>query len=298
MSKITNVRLPNAAEKQYSPQQFDQLVRSLEQIILALNTGYTPITTENNDQAVSWYEGSGMLMGLEGQGGLSPMPNGAWQDFASTTLDVAINNSVTTVTTPPNGTAAFAASGQFLIGSEVISYTGKTGASFTGCTRGAFGTSNVAHSVGAAIVKVQALAANTASAVYMNQTDFAYDTELVSSTQMTAYQPGIYNLQWSGQFVNSDTQLHDVSVWLRVNGSDVTGSMGFVSVPNSHGGVNGHTIIGWNYFVSLNAGDYAQLYWSTNDQKVTLQCLPTQTTPTRPSTAAIIATLSFVSSIA
>jgi len=37
MSKITNVRLPNAARQQYEPSQFDQLVRSLEQVIFQLN---------------------------------------------------------------------------------------------------------------------------------------------------------------------------------------------------------------------------------------------------------------------
>jgi len=41
-----------------------------------------------------------------------------------------------------------------------------------------------------------------------------------------------------------------------------------------------------------------ELYWSPNDQKVTLECIPTQTSPTRPSTASVIATLAFVSSIA
>jgi hypothetical protein len=297
MSKITNVRLPNAAEKQYSPQQFDQLVRSLEQIILALNTGYTPITTENNDQAVSWFEGSGMLSGTEG-GSLPLLPYGAWQDFASTTLDVAINNSVTTIATPANGTTAFPSSGQIRIESEIISYTGKTTSSFSGCTRGAFGTTAASHSVGVGIIKVQCLAANTSGPMYMNQTDSTYDTALVSTTQLTTYQPGVYNLQWSGQFVNSDTQLHDVSVWVRINGVDVSGSMGFVSVPNSHGGIDGHAIIGWNYYLTLNANDYVELYWSPNNQKVTLECIPTQTGPTRPSTASVIATLAFVSSIA
>lgn len=297
MSKITNVRLPNAAEKQYSPQQFDQLVRSLEQIILALNTGYTPITTENNDQAVSWFEGSGMLFGTEG-GSLPLLPYGAWQDFAATTLDVAVNNSVTTVATPANGTTAFPSSGQIRIESEIISYTGKTTSSFTGCTRGAFGTTAASHSAGVAIVKSQCLAANTSGPMYLNQTDSAYDTALVNTTQLTTYQPGVYNFQWSGQFVNSDTQLHDVSVWVRINGVDVSGSMGFVSVPNSHGGIDGHTIIGWNYYLTLNASDYVELYWSPNDQKVTLECIPTQTGPTRPSTASVIATLAFVSSIA
>ena len=51
MSKIQNVRLPNAATGDYSPQQFDQLVRSLEQIILQLNSSYTPITTQQKNNA-------------------------------------------------------------------------------------------------------------------------------------------------------------------------------------------------------------------------------------------------------
>ena len=57
MSKIVNVRLPNAVGRDYSPQQFYQLVRSLEQIILQLNSSYTPTVTENRDQAQTWFLG-------------------------------------------------------------------------------------------------------------------------------------------------------------------------------------------------------------------------------------------------
>jgi hypothetical protein len=56
MSKINNVRLPNASS-QYDPAQFNQLVRSLEQIILQLNNTYTPIVTEDKDQAQAWFFG-------------------------------------------------------------------------------------------------------------------------------------------------------------------------------------------------------------------------------------------------
>jgi hypothetical protein len=55
MSKITNVRLPNATSFRFDPQQFNQLVRSLEQVILQLNATYTPVTTEDKDQAQSWF---------------------------------------------------------------------------------------------------------------------------------------------------------------------------------------------------------------------------------------------------
>jgi hypothetical protein len=57
MSKITNVRLPNATQSGYDPQQFNQLVRSLEQIVLQLNNTYTPIVTEDKDQAQAWFFG-------------------------------------------------------------------------------------------------------------------------------------------------------------------------------------------------------------------------------------------------
>jgi hypothetical protein len=63
MSKITNVRLPNANAATFDPQQFNQLVRSLEQIILQLNSTYTPVTTEDKDQAQSWFL-SGASLGL------------------------------------------------------------------------------------------------------------------------------------------------------------------------------------------------------------------------------------------
>lgn len=57
MSKITNVRLPNAVPAGYDPHQFNQLVRSLEQVILQLNSTYTPVVTEDKDQAQVWFLG-------------------------------------------------------------------------------------------------------------------------------------------------------------------------------------------------------------------------------------------------
>ncbi|NBR23320.1 MAG: hypothetical protein EBU08_05995 [Micrococcales bacterium] len=66
MSKITNVRLPNAARQQYEPSQFDQLVRSLEQVIFQLNNTYSPIVTENKDSAYAWYGDGGGSMDMSG----------------------------------------------------------------------------------------------------------------------------------------------------------------------------------------------------------------------------------------
>jgi hypothetical protein len=112
---------------------------------------------------------------------------------------------------------------------------------------------------------------------------------------------GVYNLQWSAQFTNADTQLHDVSIWLRSDASgaaiDVPASNSVISVPNKHGGVDGHTIFSLNYYITLLVNEYVELWWSSNSTDVSLTAIGTQTSPVRPSTPSVIATLSFVSNI-
>jgi hypothetical protein len=137
--------------------------------------------------------------------------------------------------------------------------------------------------------------ANTAYAMTLDTTDYSNGVTISNSSRMNVKNAGTYNFQWSGQFVNTDSQIHDVSVWLRKNGANVAGSTGFISVPNSHGGVDGHAIVGWNYFLELAANDYIELYWSATNTAISLQHLPTQTSPTRPSTASLITTLNLVS---
>lgn len=67
MSKITNVRLPNASPSGYDPQQFNQLVRSLEQVILQLNNTYTPVISQDTAAAATWMSaGSGAGGGFAG----------------------------------------------------------------------------------------------------------------------------------------------------------------------------------------------------------------------------------------
>jgi len=141
----------------------------------------------------------------------------------------------------------------------------------------------------------QSVTANTATAMTMDTTDYSDGVYLSNSSRLNVRNTGVYNLQWSGQFQNTDTVLHDVSVWLRKNGTDVTGSTGFISVPNSHGGVDGHVVVGWNYFIELTANDYIELYWSATNAAVSLQYYGTQTSPTRPSTASLITTLNYIS---
>ena len=147
----------------------------------------------------------------------------------------------------------------------------------------------------------QTTTANTATVMTFDTTDFANGVSIVTSggkaSRFTVTNPGIYNFQWSGQFQNTDVQEHDVSVWVRKNGTDVVGSTGFVAVVSSHGGIDGHTIAGWNFLFNLAANDYIELWWSTTNTAVSIQAYPVGTSPTRPSTSSLVATMTFVSAV-
>ena len=134
----------------------------------------------------------------------------------------------------------------------------------------------------------------TAYAVTLDTTDYTNGVYLSNSSRLNVRNAGIYNLQWSGQFENTDSQDHDAYVWIRKNGTDVTGSTGVIAIPSKHGSVNGHTISGWNYFLELAANDYIQIYWSSDSTTVSLQLYPIGTLPAKPSTASIIATMQYV----
>lgn len=77
-----------------------------------------------------------------------PLSSQLMQDLTNwpslTLLDGAINDSVTTITV--DSTEDFPSAGTMNIGSEKISYTGVTSTTFTGCTRGASGTTAASHS--------------------------------------------------------------------------------------------------------------------------------------------------------
>jgi hypothetical protein len=142
----------------------------------------------------------------------------------------------------------------------------------------------------------QTATVNTATLMTLNTTDFSNEVS-ISASKITVQNSGIYNLQFSAQFQNVDTAFQDVYIWLRQNGVDIPGSTGFVAIPNRHAGTDGHSIVGWNYFISMVATDYVQIYWSVPNTAVSIQHLPASGTPTKPSTQSVVATLSFVSAL-
>ena len=136
----------------------------------------------------------------------------------------------------------------------------------------------------------------TAYPMTFNTTDYTSGVYIGSPTsRIYVRSAGIYNLQFSSQIENTDTAIHDVDIWLRKNGTNVSGTNGKVAVPNSHGGTSGHILPAWNYFIDLLAGEYVELVLAAASTQVAMTFLAAQTSPTRPATASVIATMHYVS---
>lgn len=99
-------------------------------------------------------------------------------------------------------------------------------------------------------------------------TAFSFDTEdfnngvYLSSNKMYFRNSGVYNIQFSVQFANTDSQIQEADVWLKKNGTNVAGTASKFSVPNKHGSVDGYLIAVANFFIDITAGDYIELFWS------------------------------------
>ena len=140
-------------------------------------------------------------------------------------------------------------------------------------------------------------AANTTtsySVTFTNSASFNNGVSLVDGSKITFQHPGVYNIQISIQFVNTDSQIHDATIWFRKNDSgtsgDVADSASQVSVPNKHGGVDGHLIFAVNVLDQLVAGDYYEVIWTVTNTNVSMQYLPGTTSPVSPNIPSIILT--------
>jgi hypothetical protein len=138
----------------------------------------------------------------------------------------------------------------------------------------------------------------TAYPITFNTTDADYGCYLgTPSSRIYVRNSGMYNLQWSGQFSSLDNAPQDVFVWIRKNGVDVAGSTGVLGLPARKNTSDPfHNIFGWNFFLSLNQGDYIELVWSAESTAISIVNYPATGSPTKPSTASVVATMNYISS--
>lgn len=148
-----------------------------------------------------------------------------------------------------------------------------------------------------------ATATNTATKVLWNTLDSGYGFTLNVDSTATPTYTGVYKIDYSLQFLNTDTQIHDLYVWLKVDGVDVAGSASIFSVPNSHGGTPGALIAYSSLTFPVTAGQDIALYWATNQAATSggangiyMHAAPTQTSPfVMPSIPSAVGSIVFVS---
>jgi hypothetical protein len=144
----------------------------------------------------------------------------------------------------------------------------------------------------------QTAAANTVKLITYNNTDFSNGITLdtgATNSKFTITYPGVYNVQFSAQGANSGNAADNITVWFRVNGTDVTNAAGISAVPAKHAGTDGALVFGWNQFLSLTTNDYVQIYWTTDSGNSSLTTYAAGVGPNHPASPSIAVTFLFVS---
>lgn len=232
-------------------------------------------------------------------GALLKFPNGAFHQDGATTLTGSMTN-VSTTPIPVASTALFATAGHLLIGTELIAYTGKTSTTFTGITRGVYGTTNTSHSSGDAVTEALGLASATSSvAVPFDTTDASNSVSIdtVDNSKVVFDVAGYYNIQFSAQLLNFTTSDDNVTFWWRQNGADIAYSAGIQAVPSKHGSSAGAAIVSWNLVIPVQANDYVQLLFASESGNTVCATYPAGTLPVHPVSPSVILTATFVSAL-
>lgn len=240
-----------------------------------------------------------VLTGSTG-GAFLQFPNGAFYQDGATLLTAAMTN-VSTTDIQVTSTEDFVlAAGGLLIGTELITYTGKTATSFTGITRGAYGSTKSAHSIGDNVTEAQTLASPTvasALALFKETSSNGVALDATDKTKVVFSVAGIYNIQFSIQMLTFDGTIDNVTVWFRLNGVDIPYSAGVATVPAIHGGSPGTAIISWNLVQPVNAGDYIQILFASDTGNTVAATYAAGTSPVHPISPSIILTATFVSAL-
>lgn len=112
-----------------------------------------------------------------------------------------------------------------------------------------------------------AAAVNTAYAMTFNNTVTANGVSIGSPTShIIVANTGVYNIQFSTQLDKASGATGHVYIWLDINGTSVANSASVVAIQ----GTSAECVAAWNFVVSLTAGQYFRLMWSTNDTNVQL----------------------------
>ena len=153
---------------------------------------------------------------------------------------------------------------------------------------------------------VQYTTSNTATTVVFSTLATGSGFTLNANSTATCTYSGIYKIDYSLQFANTDNNPHDADVWLKVDGTNVTESGTRFTVTSRKSANVASYICGYSHVTfAINAGQVVALTWATDQAAsaggatgIYIDALPASTSPyNRPSIPSSIGTIQFVSGL-
>ncbi len=112
---------------------------------------------------------------------------------------------------------------------------------------------------------------NTAYPMTLNTTALSFGVYTgTPNSRVYVDTEGIYNFQFSAQLHKTAGGVGAIYIWARVNGVDIPDSATKMRIQ----GNNAETAAAWNFVLPINAGDYFELVWSTDDTSCEILALP------------------------
>jgi hypothetical protein len=147
--------------------------------------------------------------------------------------------------------------------------------------------------------------ADTPTVIKWNTLEAGSGFSLNAPGSATALVSGIYKITYSLQFVNTDNDIHNAAVWLKVNNADVPRSTTVFTLQARKSAGVFNFLCGYSEVVfSLEAGDVLELYWAADAayrasparDGIYIEALAAQTSPyVRPAVPSAIGSITFVS---
>lgn len=106
------------------------------------------------------------------------------------------------------------------------------------------------------------VSANQPVTVSLSYTNGSFGVVLQNGSQVKVLNSGVYNIQFSAQLLNNQTQLIDAKTWFSRNGTNIAYTGGYAAIPERHGGGDGKAIVSYNVMVSLSANDYIEFLFT------------------------------------
>jgi hypothetical protein len=313
MSKIFNVRLPNAS-LEYNAQQFDQLVRSLEQIVLQLNSTYTSIPDQNLAAAASWFGGGGGAAGGGFAGGIGGFQtsNGIMLPYALLMDETdqfnysATEDNILTFDTPVLEYGIRLGSHSAVFTAEIDDGSGSAGTvlDVTAVTSGTILKGMTISGTGVtAGTKIIAQVSGTTGGVGVYTVD---TSQLTASTTITGTRaskllfdyPGQYLINVRVQGVNKSNAVKEFELWAKNTGVNYPLSNTRFDLPvRKSASIYGHVsaLISGVFTVNDPVTEFLEMAWWGEDTDVEIEHYAAGTSPTRPAVPSVILSAAFIS---